>query len=159
MNLFLEQRYQYIVLAQVDQVRSQLKAITKTPWYDISVNLGGTVNDDYTFKLYSKLSLGIEVFNMPQNTAIITGKLETQQDEQTIIYAEVRPNYFVLFALYLILVMFVFKLVDFFVSGRQDWFSITVLFILFIVLRSHIHFSIGRLKNRFEREMCIKPEK
>src|SRR5688500_13734308 len=110
MNPLLDQKYEYVVLEHVDQVRSQLKAITKTPWYDIAVNLAGKMNEDNTFKLYSKLSFGIEVFNMQQNTAIITGKLEPQ-GEQTIIHAEVRPNYFVLFALYLILAIFIFKLV------------------------------------------------
>jgi hypothetical protein len=158
MNPLLEQRYQYIVLAHIDQVRSQLKAITKTPWYDIAVNLAGKVNEDNTFELYSKLSWGIDVFNIQQNTAIITGKLEPQHGEQTIIHAEVRPNYFVLFVLYLILIIFVFKLVDFIISGRQDWIFTILFFILFIILRSLIHFSIGGLKNRFERLMSVKPE-
>ena len=158
MNLFLEQRYQYIVLKHVDQVRSHLKAITKTPWYDIEVNLAGKVNEDNTFILYSKLSFGIEVFNTPQNTAIITGKLEPQKNEQTIIHAEVRPNYLVLFVLYFIFIILVFKLVDFIVSGRQDGTATILLFVLFIILRSLIHFSIGRVKNRFERIMSIKSE-
>lgn len=158
MNPLLDQRYQYIVLKHVDQVRSHLKEITKTPWYDIAVNLAGKVNEDNTFVLYSKLSFGIDVFNMAQNTAIIAGKLEPQNNEQTIIHAEVRPNYFVLFVFYLILIILVFKLADFLVSGRQDWTAIILLFTLFIILRSVIHFSIGRLKNRFERIMSIKPE-
>jgi len=128
MNLLLDQSDQYVVLEHVDHVRSQLKAITKTPWYDITVNLAGKVNEDNTFKLYSKLSFGIDVFNMPQNTAIITGKLEPKDGEQTIIHAEVRLNYFVLFALYFILTIFAFKLVDFMISGRQDWIF-TILFL------------------------------
>jgi hypothetical protein len=158
MNPLLEQKYRYVVFQSLDHVRAQLKSITKTPWYDIAVNLAGKVSEDNTFKLYSKISFGIEVFNMQQNTAIITGKLEPQDGEQTIIHVEVRPNYFVLFALYFIAIIFVFKLVDLFVSGGKDWLGKALLLILFIFLRSLIHFSIGRLKNRFEKVMSVKPE-
>jgi hypothetical protein len=158
MSPLLEQKYRYHVFQPVDQVRTQLKSITRTPWYDIAVNLAGKVTEDNTFKLYSKLSFGIEVFNMPQNTAIITGKLEPQDGEQTIIYTKVRPNYFILFALYFIVMIFVFKLAVLFVSGGEDWLGTALLLILFIFLRSLIHFSIGRLKNRFEKVMSVKPE-
>jgi hypothetical protein len=158
MSPLLEQKYRYVVFEPVDQVRSQLKSITKAHWYDIAINLAGKVTEDNKFELYSKLSFGIEVFNMPQHTAIITGKLEPQDGEQTIIHAKVRPNYFVLFALYLILMIFIFKLVGLFVSEGEDWLVTILLFILFIFLRSLIHFSIGRLKNRFEKFMSVKPE-
>lgn len=79
-------------------------------------------------------------------------------NEQTAICAEIRPNYLVFCALYLILIIFAFKLVNLIVFKDYDWLATMCLLILFILLRSLIHFSIGRLRNRFERMMLVKPE-
>lgn len=159
MSPLLEQKHKYIVFESVHSVRTHLKSTIRTPWYDIAINIAGKVSDDNSFKLYSRLSLGVKAFNIPQHIAILTGKLEPQGEQQTIIHVEVRANYAVLFALYLILVIFVFKLISSFNSSTsQDWFVTALLFFLLIFLRSLIHFSIGRLKNRFERVMSVKPE-
>jgi hypothetical protein len=69
MNLLLDQKYKYVVFESVDHVRSQLKSIVKSPWYDIDINLAGKVLDNNTFQLYSKLSMGVKVFGVIQNIA------------------------------------------------------------------------------------------
>jgi hypothetical protein len=158
MNLLLSRKYSYVVFEPVHVVRSQLKAITNSPWYDIEVNLAVKVSDDNRFELYPKLSLGIKVLNIPQNTVIIKGRLEQQGKEQSTIYTEVRPGYGILFALYLVLLLVVVKLVNLLVFDGDDFIVPVLLFILFIFLRSVFHFSIGGLKNRFGRIMLVKPE-
>ncbi|MGZ3953282.1 MAG: hypothetical protein ACXVLT_01650 [Flavisolibacter sp.] len=158
MSPLLEHKYRYIVFEPVDSVRSQLKSVLKTPWYDISINLAGKVSNDNTFKLYPKLSLGFGVFGVVQSVSVITGKFETE-GEQTNIIVEVRPNYAVLFAFYFILLIFLLKLVSLFKSNTEsEWILVTALFVILVFIRSLIHFSMGRLKNRFERTMSVHPE-
>lgn len=158
MNLLLNQKYTYTIFEPVDQVRSYLKSIAKTSWYDIEINLAGKVNEDNTFELYPKSAFAFGVFNMSPHTALITGNLKQKENEETTIYAEIRPSYIVLLALYLILILFVFKLVYLLIFNGTDWPGTIVLLIIFIFMRGLIHFSIRRLKNRFERIMSVKPE-
>jgi hypothetical protein len=158
MNFLLEQKYRYIVFESLNNVRGKLKAITKTPWYDIAINLAGKVSDDNTFELYSKLSLGVNVFNVPQNIAIIMGRLKSETEEQTDIHVVVRPNYAVLFVFYFVIAIFLFKLFTAFHSNVQDWILNGFLFLFLVFLRSIIYFSMGQLKNRFERIMSVEPE-
>jgi hypothetical protein len=151
MSLQLEQKYSYIILEPVDSVHSQLKSIAKSPWYDIAINLAGKVSDDNTFKLYSKIGVGIKVFGIMQDAAMITGKLESDH-EQTHIHIEVKPTRLVLLALYLIGFIFLVKLFSLIVWNTQQDGMITIgLFLVLIFIRSLIHFSIGRLKNRLRR--------
>lgn len=158
MNPLLAKHYTYVVFEPVGSVQSQLMSITKAPWYDIAINLAGQVSNDNSFKLYAKFSLGVEVFNVVQTIAILTGRLTANEEEQTIMHVEVRPNYFVLFVFYLLVATFLLKLLMLFVSQEKDWIEATLLFLLLILFRSVIHFSMGRLRNRFERTMLIKPE-
>ena len=158
MNLLLTQKYNYVLFEPVDKVRSQLKSILKTPWYDIAINLSGKVNEDNTFKFYPKFSFGLQVFGTIRSAAVITGKLEPN-GEQTIIFLEVRPNNFVLLAFFLVLILFLYKLFGLFTSNTEtEWLLVFAIFFFMIFLRSYIHFSMGRLKNRFERTMLIHPE-
>ena len=122
-------------------MRSQLNSILKTPWYDIAVNLAGRVSKDNTFKLYPKLSLGVEVFGIIQSVSVITGRIETE-GEQTHINVKVRPNYAVLLAFYLILLIFIFKVIGLFTSSTEsDWILVAALFMILIFIRSLIHFQ------------------
>lgn len=158
MNPLFEQKYRYIVFESVDSVRSQLKSILKTPWYDIAVNLAGNLSDDNTFKLYPKLTVGVEFFGVVRSVAIISGRLEPNGG-QTNITIEVRPNYAVLLAFYLTLFIFLVKIFGLFNSSTEsDWILVAALFFILIFIRSLIHFSIGQLKNRFERTMSMHPE-
>jgi hypothetical protein len=158
MSPLFEQKYRYIVFEPVDSVRSQLKSILKTPWYDIAVNLAGKVSNDNTFKLYPKLSMGVEIFGVIQSIAVLTGKLEPT-DGQTHILVEVRPNYAFLLVFYVILLILILKLGGMFISRTvDDWIMSVALFFILIFIRSLIHFSMGRLKNRFERTMSVHPE-
>lgn len=158
MNTLLSEKYVYTIFEPLDQVISYLKSITKTSWYDIEVNLTGKVNEDNTFELYPKLSFAFGVFNLSPYTAIIIGSLEKQGNEGTTICAEIRPSYIVLLALYLILILLVVKLVNLFIFNGNDWPGTLVLCIILVFMRGLIHFSIRRLKTRFERIMSVKPE-
>jgi hypothetical protein len=158
MSPLFEEKYRYIVFEPVDSVLAQLKSILKTPWYDIAVNLAGKVSSDNTFKLYPKFSIGVEVFGVIQSVAVLTGRLEPT-DGQTHILVEVRPNYALLFVFYLILLILLLKVLGMFISRTSDdWILSVALFFMLIFIRSLMHFSIGRLKNRFERTMSVHPE-
>jgi hypothetical protein len=158
MNLFLDEKYKYVLLEEIHNARSRLNSMLQTPWYDITVNLAGRVFDDNTFKIYPKFSMGIEVFGIVQSMAVLTGKMEAE-GEQTNMVVEVRPNNIVLLALYLILLIFFYKLFILLTSSTgRDWILAVTLFFILIFTRILIHFSMGRLKNRFERIMSLHPE-
>ena len=158
MSLFLEQKFQYICLENIDSTKSRMKSILKSPWYDIAINLAGRVFEDNTFMLYPKLSMGFEFFGFSQSVAVIVGKMEGE-GEQTHINIEVRPNHAVLFSFYIILLIFLFKLFKLFTSSSEvDRILVVGLFFILFVIRSHIYFSMGRLRNRFERLMSLHPE-
>ena len=158
MNIFLDQKYKYLVFAPVNHVRSQLQSIVKAPLYDIDTGLSGKVLDNNTFQLYSKLAMGVNVFGVIQNIAIIKGNLEPK-NEQTNIHIDVKPNDLVLVAFYAITLIFLFKLVSLFTS-RTEYDLVIVVGLLFLLLfiRSLIYFSMEQLKNRFERIMLVHPE-
>lgn len=158
MNFLFQQQYRYIVFDPIDHVRSQIESIVRAPWYDIAVNIAGRVSNDNTFKLYPKLSIGFKVFGVSQSLSVITGRLESA-DAHTNIHIEVRPNYAVLISFYLMLFIFLFKLIGLFTSeADSEWMLVVGFFLLLVLLRSLIHFSMGRLKNRFERTMLVHPE-
>jgi hypothetical protein len=158
MNFLLEQKFKYVVLEPLKNTRDQLKSIINTPWYDIAINLSGKVSDEGNFKLYSKFSLGFKVFNVPQNIAIITGKLVEEFPEQTIMNVVVSPNYVVLFVFYFVFIIFFFKLVTSFHSNEEHWILTGFLFLFLIFLRSLIYVSMEQLRNRFEKVMLVAPE-
>ncbi len=159
MPLLLNQKYTYTIFEPADHIRSRLMSITKIPWHNIEINLAAKVNEDNTFQLYSKLSFPtFSLFNMSPHAAVIKGNFEQQGNEETIIHAEIRPSYIILLAFYLFLILFVFKLVNLFVSNTNDWSVVITLFIIFISLRGLIYFSADRLKNQFERIMPVKAE-
>lgn len=158
MNLLFDQKYQYTVFEPVDNVRRKLKSIVKTPWYDIDINLAGKVLDNNTFQLYSKLSMGVKVFGVIQSVAIIKGSLEPK-NEQTNIHLDIKPNDRVLGAFYVIALIFLFMLFGLFTSITEyRWVVVAGLLFLLVFIRSLIYFSIGQLKNRFERIMLLHPE-
>ena len=102
--------------------------------------------------------MGVKVFGIVQSVSVITGRLEPE-GEQTHINVEVRPNYAVLFAFYLMLLFFLFELVGLYTSSTEtDRILAVVLFIMLIFIRSLIYFSMGSLKSRFERTMLVHPE-
>ena len=157
-NLFLVHKYKYVSLEDIGGTRSRLKSILETPWYDIAVNLAGKVYDDNTFMLYPKFSMGFEFFGFSQSVAVIVGKMEGE-GEQTHINIEVRPNHAVLFSFYIILLIFLFRLFKLFTSSSEvDRILAVGLFFILFFIRSHIYFSMGRLRNRFERLMSLHPE-
>ena len=158
MNLSFGQEYKYIVFEPVDMVRSQLKSITRTPWYDVAINLSGKVFDDNRFKLYSKMSMGIQVFGLIQDIVVITGQLESEHGK-TNIHVKIGPSDLVLAAFYVISFIFLFEAISLFMSSHLDrWIMVVGLFFLLVFMRSLIYFSAGRLKNRFERIMLLHPE-
>jgi len=154
MNFFFEEQYQYVVYQPTSYISSQLKAIIKTPWYEIAPNLTGVVSDDGTIKLHPKLSFPtISVFNIPQHITVLKGRLK-QESDRSRIYVTVRPSYPILFSFYTLIIILLFETVRY----DRNWILIGVLFIFIVFLRSWIHFSAGRLRNRFEREILVKPE-
>lgn len=153
MNLLFEQNYKYIVFDPIENLRLQLKSITKTPWYDLQVNLSGKLYEDDKFKLYSKFPFG-----PGKVIAVIYGKLELLENSQTAINISVRPRNRALIIFYFIAMLFLFELFSSLNSDPQEWALTIAYFITLIILRSLIYSTTNSLKNRFERIMSIHPE-
>lgn len=153
MNFLFEQNYRYIVFEPVENLKLQLKSITRTPWYDLKVNLSGSVSEDNTFELYSKFPFGPnKIF------AIISGKLEANEDGQTSINITVRPRNGPLIIFYFMLVLFLMELFSSVNSDPPEWTMTIGYSIALIFFRILFHFTTQSLKNRFERIMLIHPE-
>jgi hypothetical protein len=82
MNLLLNQKYEYNILLPAEEVRAQLKSITRTPWYDLAINLQGKLYDDDKFKLLSKTAIGIKTIGGMQDVAILKAGLNRMANKQ-----------------------------------------------------------------------------
>jgi hypothetical protein len=153
MNILFEKNYKYIVFEPVENLKFQLKSITRTPWYDLNVNLAGSVSEDNTFELYSKF-----LFGLNKTFAIISGKFEANKNEQTSINITVRPRNGPLIIFYFIALLFLMELFSSLNSNPQEWPMTVGYCIVLIIFRILFHFTTQSLKNRFERIMLIHPE-
>ena len=155
MMLPFPKKYKYILLNDISSVRSDIKSIIRTPWYDISVNLYGKISDDNSFKLKSKFSIGVFSLVLPTT---ISGKLFAD-GEKTIIHAEVSGDGLLLSIFFISLIFFLFRIIKGFSTYLlYDWIITAGILLIAIAIGWYINFCIWRLKNRFEKVMMIHPE-
>jgi len=101
MNLLLVRKYKYRVSRQIDDVIDQIAALTNRKWYDFSENITGRFKEDNTFTLTQKWSF-VYVSGLSNiGPAYLTGKLLAEGDA-TVIETTLRPNYSLVFILYLL---------------------------------------------------------
>ena len=157
MDVFFTIKNKYEVYDPVDNVRSHLAEILDRPWYDLSENISGKVNEDGGFKLSPKWTFGnVRAFGFSQDMVYLIGVLK-DEGGKTIIEIATRPNYVLLLAFYFPLLLLLIKLLGFqiFIEGTLGQLLL-VIPALCLVFAAIMAFSVIRLRNRFERLMELK---
>lgn len=157
MDAFFTIKNKYVVHDNVDAISSELSSILDRRWYDFTENISGRLNEDGTFKLSPKWTLGsLKVFGMLQDMTYLIGTLKEHGDK-TIIETTTRPNYALIAAFYFPLLLLLLKIfgLDIFIEG-----TLTQLLLVIPVVCSFLAlimvFSVIRLRNRFERLMQLE---
>ncbi|HWI89750.1 MAG TPA: hypothetical protein VNT20_00690 [Flavisolibacter sp.] len=157
MDAFFTIKNKYVVHDSVDKISSELSNILDRRWYDFSENILGRLNEDGTFKLSPKWTLGsLKVFGMLQDMTYLIGALK-KEDDKTIIETTTRPNYALIVAFYFPLLLLLAKLFgfDIFIEGTLTQLLLVIPAVCF-VLAVIMAFSVVRLRNRFERLMQLE---
>jgi hypothetical protein len=157
MDAFFTIKNKYVVHDSVDNVSSELSSILDRRWYDFSENISGRLNEDGTFKLSPKWTLGsLKVFGMLQDMTYLSGTLK-EDSNKTIIETTTRPNYALIAAFYFPLLLLLIKLFgfDIFIEGTLTQLLLVIPAVCF-VLAVVMAFSVIRLRNRFERLMQLE---
>lgn len=157
MDAFFTIKKQYVVHDNVDTVSSELSSILRRRWYDFNENISGRLNEDGTFKLSPKWTLGsLKVFGMLQDMTYLIGTLKEDGDK-TIIETTTRPNYALVAAFYFPLLLLLIKIfgLDIFIEGSLTQLLLVIPVVCF-ALAVIMVFSVIRLRNRFERLMHLE---
>ena len=157
MDAFFIIKNKCIVHDSVDNVSSELSSILDRRWYDFYENISGRLNEDGTFKLSPKWTLGsLKVFGMLQDMTYLIGTLKEDGDK-TIIETTTRPNYALIAAFYFPLLLLLKKLFgfDIFIEGTLTQLLLVIPAVCFALVLIMV-FSVIRLRNRFERLMQLE---
>lgn len=157
MDPFFTVKNRYIVNDKLDEVRSELTHLLDRRWYDFSENISGRVNEDWSFRLYPKWTLGyLNVFGMSQNMTYLIGTLK-EDGNKTVIETTTRPNYALIVAFYFPILLLILKVFGFniFIEGTLTQLLLVIPAVCF-VLAAIMVFSVLSLRNRFERLMQLE---
>src|SRR5438309_9799532 len=109
MDALFTVKNKYVVHDSLDNVSSELTSILDRRWYDFSENISGKLNEDGSFKLSPKWTLGyLKVFGMSQDMTYLIGTLK-EEGSQTIIETITRPNYALVAVFYFPLLLLLIK--------------------------------------------------
>jgi hypothetical protein len=159
MNFLLVRKYRYVAPKSIDDVIEDFGRITNQKWYDFSENIHGRLNPDNTFWLTEKWSF-VYIQGLPYNyLSYINGKLQ-KDNTNTIIEISLRPNFILVFFLYLIGLFFVLELTGVKIMAETP-IILTILGLLSFefILFSIALISTNRLRNRFERILQLQRQK
>ncbi|RTL58736.1 MAG: hypothetical protein EKK37_10440 [Sphingobacteriales bacterium] len=151
MDILLTRKYKYTISDSIDSVRNDFGKITKGRWFDFSNNITGTLNDDNTFKLTHKWTLGYIRGFGGNSFAYLKGNITTE-DNKTIINVTLRPNITLTFFFYFISILFLCELfgIKTMLQGPRLQLIFTLLLFVFIIGGLMLMMTNG-LRNRFER--------
>jgi hypothetical protein len=160
MNFLFENTYRYRVHNSVEGTLQDLKSViqSNTTWYDLSVNLTGSVNEDNTFRFRPKFTWGpgSGYFNA---YAFGKGKIRPEGDG-VIIDIKIGPSRWVTFVYYLCVLLLLFQVLIIIESPDEiSPVSMIGLSLLLVLWLSYIRYSARRLRKRFQRFMRIRREK
>lgn len=146
-----------MVQDSIENVHAEIKSILRLPWYDYSENITGKLYDDGSFRFWPKWTFAsLNVIGFPKNLAYLTCTLK-EVDSKTFIQTIARPNYGMVSAFYLMIILLLAKL-----TGINTFFDVSfekmavVFLIMGIVLAALMVMGAVSLRNRFERLMQLR---
>ncbi|MDX1372872.1 MAG: hypothetical protein R3321_10400 [Nitrososphaeraceae archaeon] len=145
----------YKIEKSLEQLKISLEDLNKKKWYDFGINLKVELIGKRRFEFTPKISLGIiNVMGLSQDFALVYGEMR-EQDGQTCIELESRPNYALVFIFYCALF---FPIIKYYYPSSFQSFEINsalilssvtlpILFIMMIIptliLRSRVERFLG----------------
>ena len=154
MNIFFTRKYKYTKYDSIENVREEIKSITKRKWYDSSDNIAGKLKEDNSFQFTHKWSFSF-IRWIENSSAYINGQIKSE-DNKTTIQIRLRPNSSFVLTFYILVIIFFYNLFQPNALTDEDAI-IKLLFIAFFNLLLYammMAFTSGLRKN-FERALNL----
>jgi hypothetical protein len=155
MNLLFTRKYKYTKYDSIENVREQIKSITKRKWYDSSDNIAGKIKEDNSFQFTHKWSFSF-IRWIESSSAYINGQLKSE-DNKTTIQIRLRPNSSFVLTFYILVLFSLYNLFQPSTFTDEDEI-LKLLFIAFFCLFLYVLmmlFTSGLRKN-FERALHLQ---
>ncbi|MFC4232284.1 hypothetical protein ACFOW1_10305 [Parasediminibacterium paludis] len=151
MDFLFSRTYKYTVNQPIDNVLQDFSKVTNKKWTDFSDNITGTLNNDNTFKFTHKWTFGYIRGIFGNDFATIKGSISSN-GQDTVIETTLRPNFGLVFFIYLIAILFLCELfgIKTMLNGPKTYI---LLFLPFfeLILYGLILFMTNGLRNTFEK--------
>ena len=108
MNFLFSKNINYTSFESIEIVQSRFEELVGRKWHNLRNNLTGKKKSDGTYVFHPKWSL-ISLSTIFAN-AYLTVRLEEKENE-TIIRGTLRPTYILVFALYILVIWFLYELI------------------------------------------------
>lgn len=108
MNLFFNRKYKYTKYDSIENVREEIKNLTKRKWYDSSDNIAGKLKEDDSFQFTNKWSFSF-IRWIENSSVYINGQIKSEENKTTI-QITVRPNSAFVLTFYILVILFFYNL-------------------------------------------------
>lgn len=155
MNILFQRKHKYETHTGIEDVRQRIKSLRKSSWHDVAINLTGKIQEDNSFTLKNKQTLGAFTRGIPKTFVILEGQL-TPDNIATTIDVTVRPNYILVLLFYILACIVLYDLYEFIIYDfstdllRAGILSIILLFSVFLIKS-----MMNDITNRFEEFMLL----
>ncbi len=155
MNFLFQRKHKYETHTAIEDVRQRIKSLRKSRWYDVAINFTGNIQEDDSFTLKTKQSLGAFTKGLVKTFVFLEGQL-IADNTSTKIDVTVRPNYVVVLLFYVLACFVLYDLYDFVIHVfttdllRAGTILIILLFNGFLITR-----MMNSITNRFEEFMLL----
>lgn len=155
MNIFFHQIHKYFIGLPKEQVQQKLKYVTTRRFDDFSIDIIGSLKDDGSFSLTNKF--GISNTKLVENRLAYMRGNVVQNNEETVVEVNTRPNIILIILFYLTLLLFVIELFNLPLFGyASKGIRLSLLFIFSSALVMLMIYFTTQLKKRFERVMQLR---
>ncbi len=155
MNLWFTRKYKYTKYDSLENVREEIKSITKRKWYDSSDNIAGKLKEDNSFQFTHKWSFSF-IRWIETSSAYINGQIKSE-DNKTSIQIRLRPNSGFVLTFYILVILFLYNLFQ--PNALTDEDSILkLLFMAFFCLFLYVLIMVftSGLRKNFERALHLR---
>ncbi len=155
MDLLFTRKYKYTKYDSIENVREEIKSITKRKWYDSSDNIAGKLEEDSSFQFTHKWSFSFTRW-IEKSSAYLNGQLKSE-DNKTSIQIRLRPNSMFVLTFYILAIVFLYNLFQ--PNALTDEDAILKLFFIaffnLLLYTMMMVFTSGLRKN-FERALHLQ---
>lgn len=154
MNIFFTRKYKYTKYDSIDNVREEIKSITKRKWHDSLDNITGKLKEDNSFQFTHKWSFSY-IRWIENSPAYINGQIKSENNKTTI-QIKLRPNSSLVLTFYILVILFLYNLFQPDAFADED----AILKLIFIAFFSLLLYAImlvftSGLRKNFEQALHL----